>query len=162
LRWGLRLLGLALLIGPILIAFGMHNWDIKETVLPSQDDIDQVTGQVTGMFSGGFSQDTLTIGTPSISGSDVRVPVTFRSPLNVPIKVTDISVTVVDQGATLGQLHLEDGALEIPAGGTVSFALVGTYTGTIPSDPQLGEMSITLEVYGVTAQINPSAQGGQL
>ncbi|MFH1821768.1 MAG: hypothetical protein ABH852_04945 [Methanobacteriota archaeon] len=160
LKWALRLLGIALFIGPFLIALGMHNWDIREAVLPSDEEMSQVTSQITDMFGDEFSPDTLTVGSPVISSNNVRLPVTFKSPLKMPIKITDISVTVVDQGATVGQLHLEEGMLEIPASGTVSFALVGTYTGTIPSDPQLGDMSFTLEVYGVTVQVNPSMQGG--
>lgn len=162
LKWGLRLLGLALTIGPILIAFGMHNWDIKETVLPSQEDINQVTGQIAGVFGGGFSKDTLTFGDNVISDNNVTVPATFRSPFKVPVRVTSFSVLVMDQGVQIATLHLEGGAVEVPANGTVNFNLVGSYSGGAVTDPRLANLSVTFEIYGVTVQMNADMQGGQL
>lgn len=158
-KWALRLLGLALLIGPILIAFGMNNWDLKAAVIPSEDEISQVTGQITGIFGDGFSQDTFTIGNPTVIGTNVILPITFKSPLSVPIRINDISVTVVDQGTTLGQLNLEEG-VDVPVDGTVSFDLVGTYSGPMPSDPQIGGMNLNIEVYGVTVQVNMGMEEG--
>ena len=160
LKWSLRVLGIALAVAPILIAFGMHNWDLREAVLPNDAEINQVSSQVTGMFGGGFSQDTFTMGNPIISGNDIRLPVTLKSPLKVPIRITNISVTVSDQGAQVSQLHMEESALEVPASGTVSFTMVGTLAGTIPSNPQLTGMNVTLEVYGVTVQLNPDMRSG--
>ncbi len=48
---------------------------------------------------------------------------------------------------------MEETELEIPANGTVNFTLIGPYTGTPLTDPQLTDMNITLEAYGVTLQM---------
>jgi len=160
LKWALRLLGLALTIGPILIALGAHDWDVKKAVLPSDEEIRQISDQVTGIFGGGFSQETLTFGEPILSGNIIRLPVTFRSPLKVPIKITDFSVMVTDQGAQAIELQMEETGLDIPANGTAALTLVGSISGALPSNPKLAAISASLEVYGVTIQLHPSIQGG--
>ncbi|MDI6884279.1 MAG: hypothetical protein QMD00_04020, partial [Hadesarchaea archaeon] len=62
LGWGLRLLGLFLMIGPFIIALGSHNWDIQAAVLPSEAELGQVRETLSGILGGGgFSENTLTI-----------------------------------------------------------------------------------------------------
>lgn len=162
LKWALRLLGLALTIGPIIIAFGINNWDIKATVLPSDAELNQVTNQVKGVFGGGLSPDTFTHGNLTSDGNNVQLQVTFKSPLNVPIKITSISINVSNQGAQLTQLHMQEGVVDVPANGTANLTFVGSYSGTIPVNPQLSATA-TFETYGVTVQLNGVAiQGGQL
>ena len=55
LKWGLRLLGLALVIAPILIAFSMNDWDIRNTLLPSNEEMVQIQERMTELFDGGLS-----------------------------------------------------------------------------------------------------------
>jgi len=108
-----------------------------------------------------FSEDTFTIGTPTSSGNTIRIPVRFTSPLNLPIKITDISLTISDQGVEVAQVEMEETELEIPVNGTVDFTLTGPYTGTLPTDPQPTDVNITFEVYGVTLQVQ-MGQGGEV
>ena len=153
LKWVLRLLGIALAIGPLIIAIGMHDWDIKEAVLPSEAEIAQMQESVTGIFGGGITQNPFTPGDPIFSGTTVRMPMSFTSPLNIPVKITDISLKVIDQGVQVAQLHMEQEEVEVSARGTVNFTLIGSYTGDIPTDPQFTDMSITFEFYGLTAKM---------
>jgi len=161
LSWGLRLLGIALFVGPFIVAFAVHNWDLQATVMPSQEEIDELSETVSGLFGGGFSEDTFILESPTYSGGKVRMPVRFTSPLNLPIKITDISITLSDEGVEVAQVEMEETEVEIPANGTVNFTLIGPYTGTPPTDPQPTDMNITFEAYGVTLQIQ-MVQGGEV
>ena len=42
LGWGLRLLEVALLLGPILVAFAVHGWDYKAVVTPSPNPLEKL------------------------------------------------------------------------------------------------------------------------
>ncbi len=163
LKWGLRLLGLLLFIGPILVAFSMNGWDLRETVLPSNEEIGLIQNQLnSAVFSRGFSADMITYGTPVINGNNVSVDLTFRSPLNVDATILSFDVGVNDQGLRVGELHLQDGAVMVPANGTVKFTLAGTYSSGALVDPQADSISVLFEVYGVTIQLQTSAGGQQL
>jgi len=155
LKWSLRLLGIALVVVPILMALAAHGWDVKEAVLPSEEEISQVTERVSGIFGGGFSKDTITFGDPVVSGSRITVLVTFRSPLKVPMKITDFSVTVSDVGAQPIQLQMQESEVEIPANGAATFTLVGTVPAMPPQNPQMTGISCTFEVYGVSIHLSP-------
>jgi hypothetical protein len=163
LAWGLRLLGIALVIGPLLIALGAHNWDIKAAVLPSDNEMKQIENSVTGIFGGGSPENTFSIGSPTIVGNNVIVPIT--SHFNIPIKIENLSASVsVPSGKIYVRLENE---VEIPVGGTMgvtenlTLSVFGTYTGGLPTNPQLSIDNITFESYGVTVSArNVSGQGG--
>lgn len=126
--------------------------------MPSQEEMDEITETISGLFGEGFSEDTFTLGTPTFSGNTIRIPVGFTSPLDLPVKITDLSFTISDQGV---EVEMEETEVEIPANGTVNFTLTGSYTGTPPTDPQLTDMNITFEMYGVTLQVQ-MGQGGEV
>lgn len=154
LGWGLRLLGIALFIGPFIAAFAVHNWDLQAAVMPSQAEIDEVKEKLSGLVAEeGFSEDPFTLGTPIFSNNSVRVTVGFTSPLKIPMKITDISASISDQGVQVAQVQMEETEVDVPANGTANFTLIGSFTGTPPTDPEPTEVNITLEVYGVTLQI---------
>jgi hypothetical protein len=160
LKWGLRLLGIALFVGPFIAAFAMHNWNIAEAVLPSENEIKQIEESVTGLIGEGPSENTFSPGSPTIAGNTVRIPILFTSPLNIPIKIKDVSASVSDQGVNIAQVQMEESEVEVPARATRNFTLVGTYTGGLPTNPQLSEVDITLECYGVTIQAQISGRQG--
>jgi hypothetical protein len=157
LGWGLRLLGIALFVGPFIAALAVHNWDLQATVMPSQAEMNEIEKRVTGLFGEGFSEDTFTLGTPTFSDTTIRVTVGFTSPFKLPVKITDLSVSISDQGVQVGQVRMEEAEVEVPANGTVNFTLIGSYTGALPTDPQPTDMNITFEVYGVTFQVRMGA-----
>ena len=160
LKWGLRLLGIALTIGPLLIALGAHNWDIKAAVLPSDAEIKEIGDSVKGIFGGGFSENTFSIGSPTIVGNTVRVSVSFTSPFNIPIKIENVSASVSDQGVEIAQVQLAN-EVEVPAMATRTLQLVGNYTGGVPTNPQPSSIDMTFEFYGVTVLAHITVgQGG--
>ncbi len=124
--------------------------------MPSQEEMDEITETISELFGEGFSEDTFTLGTPTFSGNTIRIPVGFTSPLKLPVKITDLSFTISDQGV---EVEMEETEVEIPANGTVNFTLTGSYTGTPPTNPQLTDMNITFEVYGVTLQVQMGQVG---
>ena len=158
LGWGLKLLGIALFVGPFIAAFAVHNWDLQATVMPSQEEMDELKERLSGLLGEGFSEDTFPLENPTYSGGKIRIPVRFTSPLNLPIKITDISFAISDQGVEVAQVEMEETEVEIPANGTVNFTLTGPYTGTLPTDPQPTDVNITLEAYGVTLQMQVGAE----
>ncbi|MEM3420787.1 MAG: hypothetical protein QW315_00815 [Candidatus Hadarchaeum sp.] len=162
LKWSLRLLGIALVVVPILVAFSASNWDLKEAVLPSNQELSQISGRVGEIFGGGFSEDTIVLGQPTFSGNSVSVPATFKSPFKVPVKLEEFTLTVSDQGMQPIKLQMEEDELEIPANGTVTFNLVGAIPATPPSNPQVTDVSVTFEIYGVTINFSQGVSGGQL
>jgi hypothetical protein len=148
LKWGLRLLGVALFLGPIFISLGANNWDPKAAVLPSEAELNEVADAVKGVLGGGFSPDTLTLGSPSIVGDQVSLPAEFRSPFNIPVKIRSFSIHFRADGRLL-TLNMKESAVEVPARGIASFTLVGTYGGPITVEPTLSGFSVKFEALGV-------------
>ncbi len=147
-------------MGPFLAAFAIHNWDLQATVMPSQEEMNDLEETVSGLFGGGFSENTFTLENPTYSGGMIQIHVRFTSPLNLPIKITNISITVSDQGLVVAHVEMEETEVEISANEPVNFTLIGSYTGTPLVDPQFTDMDITLEAYGVTLQLQMVQGGG--
>lgn len=157
LGWGLRLLGIALLIGPFIAAFAVHNWDIQATVMPSQAEMDEVEDRLTGLVAEeGFSENPLTYGNLTYSDTTISMAVGFTSPLKVPIKITDLSVSISDQGVQVGQVQMQETNVAVPARGTANLTLIGSYTGSL-TNPGPTDMNITFELYGLTLQLQMEA-----
>ncbi len=151
LGWGLRLLGIALFIGPFIAAFAAHDWDLQAAVIPSQEEMDEVNERLSGLVvEEGFSEDPLTFKDPTYSDTTIRVTVEFTSPLKIPIKITDLSASISDQGV---QVQMEEAEVDVPANGTANFTLVGSYTGDPLTNPEPTDVNITFELYGVTLQV---------
>lgn len=158
LGWGLRLLGIALFIGPFIAAFAAHDWDLQAAVIPSQEEMDEVNERLSGLVvEEGFSEDPFTLGTPIFSNNTVRVTVEFTSPLKIPIKITNLSASISDQGVQLAQVQMEEAEVDVPANGTANFTLIGSFTGESPTNPEPTDVNITFELYGVALQVQMEA-----
>jgi len=154
LSWGLRLLGIALFIGPFIAAFAAHNWDFQAAVVPSQAEMDDVRERLSGLVvEEGFSEDPFIFETPIFSNNTVRMEVRFTSPLKIPIKITDLSATISDHGLQVAQVQMEEAEVDVPANGAENFTLVGFYNGDNLTDPEPTDLNITFELYGVTLQL---------
>jgi len=159
LKWGLRLLGIALTLGPILIALGTRGWDIKAAVLPTESEIREVEDIISGVLGGdGFSESTMQIEDPLISGSMVSATVHLTSPLNVSMILKEFSGEIYDGDVRIGEINMEEEEVEIPPGGTVTFHLVGEFSGDPPQNPRVCIASIEFDVYGVTITAHPSRE----
>lgn len=177
LGWGLRLLGLFLMIGPFIIALGSHNWDIQAAVLPSEAELGQVQETLSGILGGGgFSENTLTIESSTFDGTTIMVTLRFNSPFKFPIKIADLSgyVSCGDHpGTRLSQVSMQEDSVEIPAEGTGTFTITGqptseglqhiinSHQGNIPSRVDFENVIITFEFYGVSVRFQiTTAPGG--
>ncbi len=170
LGWGLRLLGIALFIGPFIAAFAAHNWDLQAAVMPSQAERDEVKERLTGVFAEEFSGDILeNQGPPTIDlmTNQVSVTVKFTSPFNLDVKITDISggFSCEQHGdVLLAYVQMVEQEVDLPANGTATFSLVGTLTpggnqhivdvhGGSPPGVTPTDVSFELEFYGVTVRV---------
>jgi len=150
LKWGLRLLEIVLFVSPFLIAFGTHNWDIKAAVLPSDAEMEQIKEDVTGTLFGGGSAGApnLTFTPPSPPyGQEITIPVTFKSPFQFSMRITDISGRV-SFGADTYQLRLEDETVYIGTLENKNFNVIAEKT----TESGVENVVITFEFYGLTVQ----------
>ncbi len=175
LKWGLRLLGILLTIGPLVIALGMHNWDIKAAVLPSDAEIAEIQGSATGIFGGTPIEDfTFSNYTYDINTGVITADVSFKSNINLSLTITNLSgyATCAEHGVRLGSISMQEQSVVVPENGHAGFTITGTVTpegvlhiatshaGDLPTIG-LENASITIELYGVSIQIQISvAQGG--
>jgi hypothetical protein len=155
----LSLLGVFLAIGPLLAALGTHNWDIMAAVMPSQEEMNQTQNALTGLF-GGSLDNAVSVGTPELVGSTLRIPLTFNSPFNVPITITSLSSSITDGGTTIAQAQMAETQVNIETRGTGTITLAATYTGGIPSDPQLSGVNATFEIYGISVKLSMTTVWG--
>lgn len=159
---GLKLLGLFFAIGPLVIAMGMHNWDIQKAVF-DQESLDEVMGQVSSALGGGE------IGSINPTPTDLQIDnVTNEVRLGLPFPSLPFSVTMTDLtfSSTIGGASLDlsmeaENVLLVPGENTTVY-LVGTLSGT-PADTSfsLGDGNMTFEKLGVTITVAIQQSGGQ-
>ncbi len=165
---GLFLLSIALWVGPIVAAFAANGWDLKATVMPSEDQMSEITDQIEGLFDGDFSEDVMefTDNQINLGTGEFRVTVQLQSPFNIDVKIKSISLEVSceQHDVPLGSVQMEESEVNVPANGTATFTLVGTLTsaaiqhittvhgGDLPGINST-DMVLELEFYGVAVSI---------
>lgn len=163
---GLLLLSVALFVGPIVVAFAANDWDFKATMMPSQEELDEVKDRIENMFEAEFSEDMLNLVSSMVSPSEIRATINFVSPFNVDVKITEISggISCEEHDVPLGFVHMEEQEVDVPVNGTATFHLVGKYAsggyqhivdahgGDLP-DFAPTDMVLELEFYGVTVRV---------
>ncbi|MHC1635637.1 MAG: hypothetical protein ACXQTS_03310 [Candidatus Methanospirareceae archaeon] len=97
LRGIIRVIPTIILIMCIVEAFATHDWDIKATIFP-ESPMEMVKKFIP--LEGITSGELLEIENFEISedGSKLMVKMTFRSPLNIPLRIEDLSGEVVVVG----------------------------------------------------------------
>lgn len=163
LKWGLRLIGIALTLGPILIALGARGWDVKAAVMPTESEIREMEEAVRGILGGELSENNITFESPVYSDGTARAAVHFTSPFKVSVILKEFSGKLYDGEIPIGDINMEEEEVEVPPGGTVTFHLVANFSGGPPSNPRPQPTSITFELYGLTMTIHPSGgeEGGK-
>ena len=88
---GLRLLGIALAIGPFIAALKTHNWEIKAAVLPSEEEISGLTDRLQGLGGGFFNfKDTEFVDSKRI-GDNLEITVRFTSTVGFDLEINEFS-----------------------------------------------------------------------
>lgn len=172
LKWTLRLIGILLMVGPFLVALGMHNWNIVEAVVPSQAEMSQVQNALTGILGGGFSSETITIENYNFDMTSISATVRFNSPFTVPVKISGFSgyLSCGDHpGTKLAQVSMQGGSVTIPENGSGTFTIVGqpttegiqhiidSHLGSFPNNVSFENVSAGIEIYGLTITIQVSS-----
>lgn len=128
----LVLLSIALWVGPIVAAFASNGWNLKETVMPSQDELSGVKDKIGGLSEGGFSENMMQIvdNQMNLSTGEFAATLEIESPFNIDIKITEFSFDLYceQHDNKLGSVQLEKSEVNIPASTTVQFDIVGTLT----------------------------------
>ncbi len=151
-KWALRIMGWAFIIVPLVLAFSANNWDVKSAVLPSNQELNAISNQVTSIIGEGTSANPPAFDNPVVEGDLVRVTATLKSPLKIAGTITGFTANLPSQG-TVTKLHMEKAPIEVAPLETLTFDLVGTYSGNPSFDP-ITAYGLTFVVYGVTVQVN--------
>lgn len=165
---GLGLLSVALWVSPIVAAFHSHDWNLKETVMPNENQISAIENKVEGLVVDEISEDYLTVANKEVNltTNEFEILLELDSPLNVSGKLLKFSLEVSCErhDVFLGSVEMKKNVENLPAGGTATFALVGSLTpgGNRHIDTMHGgdlpEVTVTdfllkLEVYGVNVKV---------
>ncbi len=162
LKWGLRLLGILLSVGPILGAMALSNWDIQKAVI-DQEGIEGLTSSLSGL-TGGENNIMGSIQTPSsINPPDENGKISFQMglpPFPFTVTITDFSYSARVGGVST-TLVMKEENVELRPGENATITLEGTLS-SIPSSFELTNVTgtMTLEKYGVTIKLNIAQSGG--
>ena len=91
LGWGLRLLGIALIIGPFIVALGTHNWDPKAAMLPSEEEISGLTDMLEGLRGEEFFFKYTELVDKRIVGDNLEITVRFTSTIGFDLEIDEFS-----------------------------------------------------------------------
>lgn len=165
---GLGLLSVALWIGPIAVAFHSHGWNLRETLMPNENQISAIENKVEGLVVDEISEDYLTVVDKEIdpTTNEFEIVVELDSPLTVSGKLLNISIDVSCEShdVSLGSVELKENVVNLPAEGTVTFSLLGSLTsegnrhietfhgGNLP-EISISEVLIELELYGINVKL---------
>ena len=161
------MLSAVLFLGPIAAAFASHNWDLKATVVPSEDEISAVKDRLGGIFEENISsEEVFDIRDSTVEPDEMEAIVDFNSPFHIDVKIKEISGKVFCRahGVYLGSIHLMEEEVSVPADGKATFHVIGEMTsegyqhvqedhgGELP-DIRLSGMVFELEAYGVKVRV---------
>ncbi len=162
LKWGFRILGILLSIGPLLGAMALNGWDIQKAVV-DQEGIVDLTSSLSGL-TGGENNTLGSIQTPSsINPPDENGKVSFQMglpPFPFAATITDFNYSAQCGGVPLNLVMKEEN-VELGPSENATITLEGTLS-SIPTSFELTNITgtMTLEKYGVTIALNLSQSGG--
>jgi hypothetical protein len=131
LRLGLKLLGLCLVVGPILAAFTMHDWDVVAAVI-DLEGLRDISGPLENMIDeNAFERQLGGLGNTvedlvqqmergELENTLVEIPLEFP-PFSFPVTLTEISISI----GGVPVLRMKDEAVELRPGSPATVYLVG-------------------------------------
>lgn len=160
---GLGLLTLSLWIGPVVAAFNLNDWSLKETIMPGQDQMDNIENRVKGLMGDNTSM-RVSVLDYEVEAPDISLRISLSHPFNFNATIKKYSGKLVDRESdeVLADFQLKNEA-EIKPGESVILNLGGTLTsrgeeefGRSPEDGFQFEVSgevLSLEASGVSVEI---------
>lgn len=124
LSWSLRLLSVALWVGPLIAAFAVHGWNIQAAVMPSQAEMNEITKRFQTLFGEG----SLEIKSSTLDGATITTTLEVTSPFNFRVEIVDISGSIfcaVDN-VRLASVRMEGDRVTLQPKGKASLTLTGT------------------------------------
>jgi hypothetical protein len=151
---GLRLLGISLVVFPLLIALGMHNWDIMEAVFDRRG-LDEIKARSENFENSFFNN--LWKQLENMEFRNITSPLRITKELTFPfsITITNLSLSVYDRGTDPHTLfvilNMEEENVEFAPGETMTVSLIGSFSGfpTGENNLYLKEVKVSFEKLGV-------------
>ena len=151
---GLKLLGLAFSIGPLLIAFSINGWDVRATLI-NQEELNEIQSLLGGLFekeSGGIQINAEDATYDNLT-QEFRLPVVLSIDLPFSIDIVDFRLSAQANGQQL-TLSMRENKITLMPGENTEITLVGR----VPPELYNAELtqiqgSMTFEKYGVTIQV---------
>jgi hypothetical protein len=156
----LSLISILLIVVPILAAFAAHGWDPQATLLGSSNPLETQFENLQNLNTSNM------FGTPtfdSFSAQGVTATIRVTSPFDFPIKIKGFSSNLVcnDHDVVLSSVQLL-GEVEFSAHATKNISVLGNITqagiadgiahGGIPPNIGIENLSLKLEIYGITLE----------
>lgn len=152
-----------LIVVCVVAAFATHGWDVQRTIF-GEDPQKAVEGLMPFELGGGAEEEFFEITGFEISDGlrKLTIEAVLRSPLNVPIKIKELSIEfIVDSSTVTVSLPSE---VEVPAKGSANLKLEGLLPRTLaqmqkpptlPSEEKLTprSMKMTLEIRGIELEV---------
>lgn len=111
---GLTLLSLALWVGPIVAAFGSHGWSLRQTVFPSEEEMENIQNRVENI-TGEEDISTDLFYAESYSGTGSSFTLGFSSPFNFHVKVINSPnyLTCEEHDIVIANLQMLEDTVEV-------------------------------------------------
>ncbi len=161
LKIGLKLLGLAFSIGPLLIAFSINDWDIQRAMVNAAE-IESIENKIGGLFepeAGGFE-----IGDAEYDNAShlLRLPVTLSLPFPFSIDLVDFDITAQFDSQEV-TLSMEQDSITLSPNENVVVWLSGQVAdeNLVNAQPTNIQGSLTLQKYGVSIKFTVQESGGR-
>lgn len=152
---GLRLLSVFLILGPILIAFKVNDWDLKKTLV-QENEIKEIEKKLSGLK---FENLEFSVDEGAVEYNEVtkfvRIPVSVYSNMTFSFYILELGVLVTYDGySTL--LSMQENKIRVIARENTRFHLVGV----VEKDPRGKSIAaevkrVVLEKLGVIIEIKP-------
>lgn len=163
---GLTFLTVALWVGPIVTALGSNNWNLEETFMPSEGQMNRVGDKVENLMgTGRLSSKDFTVTEFSPTDHEFNTTLSFDSPFGFALTVNQFSVTITEPGyENLGYMSLKENTKFEP-GGENDLLLSGHLTeigkerienihgGDLPSNIGFSAGTLGFEASGVKVEI---------
>lgn len=110
LNWGLRLLGLILFLGPFIAALAVHNWDIVAAVVPSESEIEEISGRFQGLSDRPYRDAEIT--DQKVVGDNLEITINLIPGLGFDLEIdefsADLTCALETPHANLGVVRLKE------------------------------------------------------
>ena len=157
---GLTLLSIAIWVGPIAAAFGSNGWSLKETVMPKEEEINDIQSRIEETIGGGnFSDTNIKVSNSSISGKDISLNLEMNSPFSFRAEILEFNFELYDAqiGRKIGHVEMSKEAIILKPEITTNISFQGSLSveingyNQIPDQITLSKGTIKFKASGITA-----------